>query len=337
MFSLPESTGAGLLRHHLIATIVLAVCLVSCDRNSVSAESSPPELQGRHFRITAVEEGWFLRITDRAGGGLDFSGYLIDMLQAIAIPSRGNFTFELRTPSGLGTACNPQVSDKSANLDRMYAADYRTQYNCGANDVYEVTNANASTDMYLGMFYVSTERQLVSRFTMPFAPPYKGTPAMVGTTTGVRDISELAERQSKGLEPPVCIGGSTALLDFVQNSFPSLTIQPFYGDEDDRYRVIRNGECPVHIMDAPLGAQFVLRRASEGNCLSEKEEVCLVRLFCTVAMIAASQTTVAATADWTDWQANGIRFIALRHWHAQRHARRRSGYAQLLDRLSHVV
>jgi len=73
----------------------------------------PPQLNGRHFRITAVEEGSFLEIRDdpNGGGRAQFSGYLADVIEAVSKPSRANFTYDLLTPSGLGSACAPQLHD----------------------------------------------------------------------------------------------------------------------------------------------------------------------------------------------------------------------------------
>ena len=154
---------------------------------SVAAQTSPsvplpppPQLNGRHLRITALEEGDLLNVVEPSevpedghkgtvvtSGGLSFSGFLIDMIDALA--TRANFTYDLLTPSGLGADCEPQL--ESQEDDRLYSTRYRSQYNCGTNDV----NDLGVTSAFLGMFYISPSRQLRNFFTIPFVPPHKGT------------------------------------------------------------------------------------------------------------------------------------------------------------------
>jgi hypothetical protein len=126
-----------------------------------------PQLNGEHFRITVVQEGSFLDVMEAEDGSLEFGGYLIDMIKALASENRANFTFELRTPSGLGSDCEPQL--QSEQDDDLYSAKYRQQYKCGTNDVNELSG-KFSTQLYLGMFYISPERQLLNDFTIPFVP-----------------------------------------------------------------------------------------------------------------------------------------------------------------------
>ena len=124
----------------------------------------PPNLQGAHFRITALEESGFLNIGENQegeNGALSYSGYLIDMIQSIAQPHRANFTYDLLPPSGYGSLCVPRL-ELGSDRDALAAYDkaYRTQYNCGASDTNDLPlMANYSTDMYLGMYYVTPSRQ----------------------------------------------------------------------------------------------------------------------------------------------------------------------------------
>ena len=229
------------------------------------AQQEPPQLDGQHFRITVLQGQTFLDISDNGDGSLSFSGYLIDMLKGVA--SKANFSYELLTPSGFGSQCIPQLLTNETEV--AYSARYRMQYNCGANDVIDLQGSNYSTDFYLGMFYISPERQLKNWFTMAFQPPFKGTPAMYGTATGIPTISDLVQRQAQGKQPPACILGSTALLDLVQSRFPQLLIKPFYGStEQDIYQSMVTGQCPIHVTAAPHAAQFVLRRFESGECLA---------------------------------------------------------------------
>ena len=56
------------------------------------------------------------------------------------------------------------------NTEDAYAKVYRPQFNCGQEDVIEL----GLTDMYWSLYYVSTPRQLMNQFTLPFKPPEQG-------------------------------------------------------------------------------------------------------------------------------------------------------------------
>jgi hypothetical protein len=227
---------------------------------------NPPQLSGWHFRITVLETGSFLGIKETEDeGSLEFDGYLIEVIEALAAKNRANFTFDLLTPSGLGSSCEPQL--QSEQDDNVYSSKYRQQYNCGTNDVNDI-GGNFSTDMYLGMFYISPERQLRNDFTIPFVPPYKGTPGMYGTATGIRDIADLVEQQKQGKQPEAWLQGSTATLDYVQSIYPDLKIKAFFGSQVDLDRELDNGNCEIFISDAPINAHEVLQRSQRGECIA---------------------------------------------------------------------
>lgn len=233
------------------------------------------DLGGQPFRITVLQEGSFLHVEEdrnQYNNSLSFSGYLIDMVEALA--KRANFTYQLLTPSGFGSNCRPQLNTNTT--EKAYGAQYRTQYHCGEEDVNELRGSKYGTDIYLGMYYLSPERQSKNWFTVPFEPPFKGTPAMYGITTGVATISELVEQQALGNHPPACMAGSSATLDFVNQSHPGLQIQPFFGGEKEVYESMASGECPIHIFDAPIAAQFTLRRFRGGECLAGGQPIGLI-------------------------------------------------------------
>lgn len=283
-----------------------------------------PGLDGRHFRITAVHEDGFLEIADVADGNsnstsstsstnslfsVSFSGYLVEMMAAIA--QKANFTYTLVPPSGLGSKCVPQVqlpdeewpsspnSSSSSTASGLYSPTYRTQYNCGTADVTDVvvavqqqttntTNSNSTTslslslygtDMYLGMYYVTPSRMLENHFTIPFVPPYSGTLAMFGTAVGIPTFEALVEKQKSGEVDPsrTCGRAGTALIDSVQESFPGLQVRGIFGGEQDIYQAFYDGTCTVYITDAPIAAQFVLRRSRRGECT---DQTGMVRVVC---------------------------------------------------------
>lgn len=151
---------------------------------TTSSQLQPPHLHGEHFKISVAEEGSFLKVHDnnhneKNGTTLSYSGYLIDMMDAISQNHRANFTYELLTPSGYGSQCTPRLDmyhdsdhDDAVNHNMAYDKQYRTQYKCGSSDVTDLPHSNhTTTDMYLGMYYVTPERQLQNQFTIPFLPP----------------------------------------------------------------------------------------------------------------------------------------------------------------------
>jgi hypothetical protein len=304
---------------------------------SVSAQTitppTAPLLTGWHFRITALQEDGFLDVLDvdddalpknqtttMTGGGhrVQYSGYLIEMIAAIA--QQANFTYTLVTPSGLGSKCVPQVqiseeewenvattttttttsttsntttttttkknetdttvtkattlsSSSSSSKEGPYSSIYRTQYNCGTSDVTDFTlqNTTYGSDMYLGMYYVTPSRLLENQFTIPFVPPFSGTVAMFGTATGIANFEDLVQQQQLGSIDPyqTCGPGGTALIDAVQESYPGLQIRGIFGGEEDIYQAFYQQECTVYVIDAPIAAQFVLRRARKGQCTDQ--------------------------------------------------------------------
>lgn len=197
-----------------------------------------------------------------------FSGYLIDMIDALSKDYRANFTYDLLPPSGLGSLCAPQVTTNTSS-DQVYSKEYRTQYNCGASDVNDrPPRPGYSTDFYLGMYYVTPTRQLVNQFTIPFLPPFSGTLAMFGTATGIDDFDALVEHQSTGKMDPeaTCGPAGTALIESVIESFPGLKVRGIYGGEEEIYQSFVDRSCQVYITDGPLAAHFVLRRSRQDQC-----------------------------------------------------------------------
>ena len=278
--------------------LLLLVVPPSCSSSSVTttatnewmeAAQTQFQLQGQHLRITVVQEGTFLIIHQshpnkdnndddkiptfqRGNTTLWFQGYIIDMIQALS--ERANFTYELRPPSGKGSDCTPQiiVDDDNHQDDRLYHSDYYNQYNCGANDVNELSQMaeppQQATDIYAGMFYVSPQRQLKNWFTMPFSPPAQGTQVMYGTATQLNTIQDLVQAQQEGRIPQAaCVPGSSANFGVLQQAFPELKLAAFFGTrEEDVYQSMRSGQCPIHIFDLPVAAQFVLHQSQKRQC-----------------------------------------------------------------------
>ena len=149
------------------ARLLVSLLFVSNLAGRTLAQSNitdPSNLNGAHFRITVVEEDGFLdiheHIDDKGNYHLSYSGYLISLINSVARPDRANFTFDLLPPSGFGSPCEPRLDPNQDEQNSAYGKSYRTQYNCGASDTNDVPlMTNYSTDMYLGMFYVTPLRQ----------------------------------------------------------------------------------------------------------------------------------------------------------------------------------
>jgi ABC-type amino acid transport substrate-binding protein len=280
---------------------LVVVRLVSSAASAAAITTTTlPQLNGEHFWITAVQEAGFLDIStiddsaakDSNGNSsihsnkaFQFTGYLVDMLAAVSVPERANFTYTLMPPSGYGSACTPRLtfSDNATDAVEPYDARYWTQYNCGADDVVDASIQNDDddgqhqrTDMYLGMFYVTPQRQLRNQFTVPFLPPTSGTLTMFGTATHIADFADLARQQQQQQQQLAACGpAGTALLSFVETAYPGLRLRGIFGGEDEIYEAFRSGECHVYIVDGPIAAQTVLRYSQrEGRC-RVNGQVCL--------------------------------------------------------------
>jgi len=245
-----------------------------------------PQLNGSHFRITVVEERGFLdfnvmETTDGNGSSsstvLSFSGYCIDLLNAIARPDRANFTFELIPPSGTGSLCEPMLNQSQEQLTAStFDPVYYTQYNCGQSEVTDVPFTNYTTDMYLSMFYITPERQRLGQFSMAFAPPHSGRNVMFGTATRVRDVQHLVQLQQAGQQTPVCMPRGAANMEFVQRAFPDIEMVEVLGTGAGLYEALDSGLCEVIIFDHPLASHFVLERSRRGECLANGKPIGII-------------------------------------------------------------
>ena len=151
---------------YLVARLLVSLLLLSNLAARAVGQSTilnPPHLDGAHFRITVLQEHAFLdvheHIDDIGQHHLSYSGYLISLIESLSRYDRANFTYDLLPPSGFGSHCVPRL-DPNQEASSAYGKSYRTQYNCGASDTNDLPlMANYSTDMYLGMFYVTPLRQ----------------------------------------------------------------------------------------------------------------------------------------------------------------------------------
>ena len=235
---------------------------------------SQPQLNGRHFRITVVEEKGFLDFhIDPVDGTLSFSGYCIDLLKALAQPDRANFTYELIPPSGTGSLCLPVLDSAS---DELFDPIFYTQYNCGQSDVTDLPVTNYTTDLYLSMFYITPERQLLGQFSMAFSPPHSGRNVMYGTAVRVKSVKHLIELQQLGEQKPVCMPQGTASVEFAQRAYPDLQIIPVLGANDGLYQALDSGMCEIIVFDHPIASHFVLERSRRNECLADGKPIGII-------------------------------------------------------------
>ncbi|CAB9507818.1 expressed unknown protein [Seminavis robusta] len=234
-----------------------------------------PHLAGQHFRITAVEHSGYLDIKeDPDTGKLKFSGYLIDILEELAKPHRANFTYELTTPSGFGSLCNPRLTLNESyptisDHPEAFHPRYRESPVCGESDVNDRPLSQYSTDMYWGIFYITAERLKVNKFTMPYSPPDSATMGMMGTATHIHSIHDLAASNKKHA---VCAFSGTANFDLLQLTFPQLDIHGldivWMSFAGDYHAVMENGTCEILIDSYPLLKQRVLELYNDKKCLA---------------------------------------------------------------------
>jgi ABC-type amino acid transport substrate-binding protein len=261
----------------------------------------PPQLNGATFRVTVVEERGFVDVLERtiattptsddgsdedttttSSGGQqyqrqrkEFSGYLIQVMKAMADPLRANMTLEFVTPSGMTSLCQTPgcgAPPENYGIDQFYqqppyAMECHGNYGCGTSDVTDVPTTNYTTDMYLSLFYITPGRQLQNQFSIPFYPPQTGTLTMVGTATRIRSVSDLVEQQLTGQHTrPACVKAGAAYPTFLQETFPQLRMVDCLPTEEGMVQALRDGVCDVIIVDHPVATQFVLSQSLQGSC-----------------------------------------------------------------------
>lgn len=282
-------TSLHVRRCFLVCCLISVISVMSVFANSNSSllqVPPPPRLDGRHFRITVVEQPGFV---DFYTNGSLRGGYCVDILQMIA--NHANFTYEFLPPSGLGSLCqqeDPNVTQQE-NTIIPYAETYRSQYLCGQSDVNDwpilrsnnidiqndttttnnITNlpVEYATDMYLGLFYVTPERQLQNQFTMAYHPPTTGALTLFGTAIRIQSMDDLIQQQQQGIQKPVCVQVNTAFKDYVEQSLPKLQLQPYDPKTmGDYYQSFASRTCDIQISDNPIATRFILEQQRQRQC-----------------------------------------------------------------------
>jgi len=268
---------------------------------------SGPHLSGQHFVITVVATDDYVNVQDNEDGSLEFSGYLVDILKELAREDRGNFTYELRTPSGYGAGCNPRLTWDPNNATQVdehgetllhpetYAPEYRTQFLCGEADTNEAAHSgtglsfnnippSVKSDFYWAIIYITPERLLKNKFLIPYQPPTKTTLVMMGAVTHIIDIPDLVENYAGVYK--VCGLANTAYLKSLQVSFPQLAITGIVMEsEDSAHENLADGTCDIVILPSAGIPSWIYKYAQEGKCLIDG----MVRSDC---------------AFWSKWKTN---------------------------------
>lgn len=243
-----------------------------------------PHLGQQHFRVTVIVDDSFLTLNNNSDSGIPpYGGYLVNMMTAIA--ERANFTVDFVPPSGFGKDCSPQLNatmldaDDNSTTDATppdagYGNQYFLQYNCGSDDVTELHGTPYGTDMYLGMYYLTPDRQEQARHTVPFQPPRRGTLSFFGTATRIASLEDLIQQQQQGIQPAVCVLPSTATWKFLEVNVPTLRIQPFV--RTSFHEAMDSGECPIFIGAHPNVAEYIRRLSLQNRCSANNQPIGII-------------------------------------------------------------
>jgi hypothetical protein len=237
-------------------------------------------LNGRHLDITILVESFgFVNVQvedeseDGSSSNLTYSGFMVDALKAIALPTRGNFTYTFHPPSGLGSKCAPLPTATATQPQQPYSKAYWHDFGCGEGDVIDSPLVNNyTTDMYVGVFYITPERQRTTHFTIPLYPPTTGTLAMVGTATNIRNFDDYVQQQEQGLQGPACVAANTQYAKFVRKTFPTMKLVDLTPGLP-WYPPMLNGTCDVMITGRPFATSFVLKMSRDGTCQAREDKV----------------------------------------------------------------
>ena len=241
-----------------------------------------PSLSGYHLRITAIEQPDYFEIQQDWDGSYLYSGYLVDILTALAREDRGNFTYELLTPSGYGEGCTPQLSRGISSINNteafatteplsnksVYDISYRTQFTCGEGDINDMSlwdnGTGVVTDLLWGSYYITPERLLKQKFTVPFSPPTRVTLGMMGAVTHVRDLQDVADNHAS--DYAMCAFAGTAYMVALETSFPQLNFRGITYTED-LHDVFTTGTCDIVVADYPSLTVMVRDFSQQNRCL----------------------------------------------------------------------
>ena len=126
-------------------------------------------LTGEIVSVTHVNAGSYLNTTDAAGVLQDaerWSGLFAHLAAWIAHHSGARFVNTV--PSGTTDGCNPPNGTSrpaTRPADKAALTHYAGQYSCAQSDV-----VAGLSDVYMGFFFITSARQVVSDMTTPLFP-----------------------------------------------------------------------------------------------------------------------------------------------------------------------
>ncbi|KAL7532260.1 hypothetical protein ACHAWF_009679 [Thalassiosira exigua] len=259
----PSSSIKAVLAPAAIASFLLAGCGEVCAQVPLPPE---PSLAGSKFKITIIENlDYLVKVNKEEDGNPtkdQITGYMKDMIDGVA--KKAGFEYELFLPSGYGPSCVGRISVN--NTDDAYATKFRSQFNCGQEDVIEDDRNVAKTDMYWSLYYVSTPRQRWNQFTLPYKPPGQGALTMYGTATDVADIYDMIEQQKAGMQKPICIGESTAYGAYLKNALKDLQVYETPNTNAGFLEGLRGGHCETIINAYPYALDFIATQYDKNEC-----------------------------------------------------------------------
>ena len=198
-------------------------------------------------------------VSKTADGG--YEGYIIEMIEAVA--ASAGFTYNLKSPSGFGANCSPQLAPDAT--EGVGGAEYASSFLCGQDDTLTAVPEASKTDMYWSIFFVTDSRQEAGKFSLPFKPPFGGL-TMYGVATGISDIEDLVAQQAAGGVGPACVGAGTAYANFLASAFPDLDTVAVPNTDAGFLDAMNDGTCTVAINAEPQAFRFVKNRSTSDTC-----------------------------------------------------------------------
>ena len=257
--------------------LVHFLAFLNLKRATAQYATAPKFEDGFTLKITIIPSHFFLwNVTENPQVPInndEVSGYFNQMIGNISESSRANFKYELYLPSGFGKDCTPRAQ----NANQAYNSTYRTQYNCGANDVTDPdVPPQYRTDVYWALYYITNDRLLTNRFTIPYIPPAEGALTMYGTATGIQTFDDLIAKQAQNEAKPACVGQGAAYVVYLRSAFPNLEMVEVSNTDSGFYDALVEDKCDVMINAYPTACDFVGTRYVKNQCQVNSKPVGII-------------------------------------------------------------
>ena len=229
------------------------------------------------------QRGYINAQVNEETGQIRYYGYVVDILEELA--RRADFTYELVPPSGYGSLCKPRLSlieeqepfangtlaSKRRPNPNAYMFSYASHFLCGESDVNDLPLSHYSTDMYMGIYYITPDRLARNKFTLPYAPPgNQATLGMLGTATHVTSLPDLAHSGNPH-HYKVCANGDSAYIKTIETSFPQLNVEGIQPGEN--LERLEDGTCDIFVGPYPVLKQLIFQFYSDGTCTAQGKPI----------------------------------------------------------------